>query len=464
MSGGVTTPRYAAPLLLLWAWVLYLPASARPWALLPGNPMNHDGSGTWNYHWLLHEHGLGACAANDFLYHPLRLNRLVMDGIPLDALCSWPLLEVLGWPAGFTVFAVLVSWLGGVAMAWLAVRWWRDGSVAVVAGVSYQTAWTLVLESHEGRLTQVFGAIFVPLVLGLAIRALNTRSARDALLAGVTWGLAALSYWYLGFFVALGLGMVAWVGRRALSWRVLASLAGGLVLVVAIPMGYTLWHLGEQPALDMSALSMLELNLHRDTLAEHTRFTSLQAFLGVGLPLRLLEGSLLAWGLLGRPRRLGLLPALWVLTGLSLAVGPWLLLPGGLRLPGPYLLLLELPVLRRWWWPTRALLLAAPAVALLVAGGWARLRTNLPARLRTGWAAALVSGLLLAEAFITMPRLPLATTPGVPSAAARVMAEGSGPTLVLPFSLAVSDTDVLPLLDQIHHGRPLLNGATHPEI
>jgi hypothetical protein len=181
-------------------------------------------------------------------------------------------------------------------------------------------------------------------------------------------------------------------------------------------------------------------------------------------------------------------PALWIALGLLLALGPWVKLPGGLLLPGPQLGLMDAAVLRRMWWPYRALLLAAPAVALLAAGGAARLHRGLPwlqglaarvfARLQEmevshavyrRWIPRalphlgyLLAALLLVEAFVAQPKLPLVSMPFVMSDAARALARGKGPALVLPFGRTPMRKDTTMYVDQIHHRRPLLNSPTFP--
>ncbi len=490
-------PRYMLPVylaLLLTAWIVLQPASRTPWSTLPGNLEHPDASYALNNHWVIQSRGFLASLNSRLLAFPVGEDRFVTSGFPLDVLAAWPLVKLLGWPAGLTVFLVLALWAAGAAMAWLAGRWWRSAWAAAVAGVAYQTSGVLLVEATRGAYHTVLGAVFVPLALGLLARALVTRSQRDGLLAGACAGLAALAYWYLGWFVGLGaaaLVLLGFVERRA-PWRVYLAAATALVVVAGLPLVYTAVCAAEAPGYDIDKWDMILTGAKEQSLAgwvaSENGLLSEKAPVGLWAWRPVLVGLVLL-GIWRRRRRRWMAPALWIALGLLLAIGPWVVLPGGLLLPGPQLGSMDTPMLRRMWWPYRALLLAAPAVALLAAGGAARLHGWLPrmqgladrvfARLREmevehaihrRWVPRalphlgyLLAALLLAEAFLVQPRLPLASMPFVRSAAARTLSRGGkGPALVLPFGRTPMRKDTFMYVDQIHHRRPLLNSPTFP--
>ena len=460
-TGGRSGWPWVASLLLVSAWVLLWPASGSPGALLPGDALHPDGPGTFNYHWLVHQAGLSGAAHSTWLFWPVSVDRLVMDGFPLDALASWPLLALLGWPAGFTIFVLLCLWGAGLAMAWWSSAWWRSPLAGLVAGVTYQASHILMLELYEGRATQVFAAIWLPLALGFGWRALAAGAGgrRQAVMAGLATGLAALSYWYALFLTALGLAVLL-VLARPRRWRQVGALtvggALGSVLIMALPLLYTLLHLDQQTGLQFRGGDTLLDAGRLTSLVAITSMRSLQASWRGGLPLQPLFLLMLLAGTLRLPRERWLGPALMALVGCGLALGPAVSILQW-TIPGPYRLVLEVPLLRRWWWPVRAMLLAAPALSLLAGGGGARVLRQRPL------AGTLLAAALLVESFLVMPQLPLPTLPGTPTVTARVLAQGQGPALVLPFPSGALRSDTLPLLDQIHHGRPLAMGQLPPD-
>lgn len=491
-------PRYMLPVygaLLLTAWVVLQPASRAPWELYPGNLRSPDAAYALNNHWFVHSHGLLASSNSRMLAYPVGEDRFVTSGFPLDALASWPLVSALGWPTGFTIFIVLVFWAAGAAMAWLAGRWWRSAWAAVVAGVAYQTSGVLLVEVSRGRFHNVLGAVFVPLALGLLARALMRQSQRDALLAGVAAGLATLAYWFLGLYLGLGLLALVLLAtlERRFPWRVYLSALTGLVLVVGIPLVYLGHTVAEAPGFDIDKWDMILTGQTEQALVRWVATTNAlfakDAPAGL-LALRPLLWLLVALGLWRCRLRRWFAPAIWVSVGLALAMGPWVALPGGLLLPGLQLGLMDSPVLNRMWWPYRALLLAAPAVALLAGGGAARLQRLVPrlqemvaalfARLRKmeikhgiyrRWIPRavphlgyLLVALLLGEAFLLHPRLPLVYTPAWPSVAATVLAKGKGPVLVLPLGKTPLRQDTTMYADQLVHRRPLVNSPTFPHV
>ncbi len=450
-------------LLVLSAWIVALPASARPWSLIPGDPTHTDVGATISFHWLIHTVGLLGSMHSRLLGYPLAVDRVVMNGFPLDVLVSTPLVKALGMPAGYTLFYVFELWLLGMSMAWLAGRWWRSPQGAAVAGVVAQTAGVVTMELEQGRTAQVFGAALLPLALGFFARALLDGQRRDAVAAGIVTGLAMLSYWYFGWFFGLALGALIPLAllerRRALLPCLWAGLAA--VLVIALPLAYTLRGLEEQTGMHVTMSTIVSRRGKDIRLAELVQGLGLtwKQLLGGEYSLRpiiLLLCGLGAWK--ARARRLAA-PLLWMGVGTFSALGTWLFLPGSVRIPASFALTLNLPFLCRLLWPQRSLFLVAPAVALLAAGGTAALLRRFP---RLALATWLLPVLVLTEAFALLPQLPLDSTEAAPSARAIAIGTGAGPALVLPSSSGYLRDDALILVDQVQHGRPLANWTMHP--
>lgn len=471
-------PGGAAPILAILALLIGMAlggAAALPGELLPGSERRPDGPMTWNYHWLVHSRGLLGATDWGMVGWPARGDRLTSDGFPLDALASQPLVALLGWPAGLTAWIGL-SLLGLAAgTAWLAGRASRSRTAALVAGAAVALNGSVLFELAEGRPTMVMAVAFLPWCWGWAADAMATGRLRPALASGAMLALASLTWWYALPLGLLSLLVLAGAGAAdgLLRPRVLAAAGAAFLLVAGLPLAHALADLGAQPGLDLGPGSVLT---HAGSAVTLEALTARRA---LDLP-GLLWGPhavspvvlLLILGVLvgSAPLRDAL-----VLGGISLgfgllALGPWVALPDGTLLPGPYRLALEVPVLRRWWWPERALLIAAPAAAALAGVGAVALRGRLlpmlPARGRRGASLAWAGALLLAVvggALLQHPDLlPLPSTRAQPSTRALALAHGGGPVLLLPSPSGLRSLDARAFLDQVHHGRPLVNGPMHP--
>ena len=192
------------------ALVLCAPALLHLGVALPGAPGMSDLPGTVNYHWLVSEVGLGGLFQSQQLMYPAMVDRIVLDGVPLDALASMPFTALFGWPGGFTVFCFACFLALGLAHALLARAWWGSPTAAAVAGVVAQCSPFLIQELTGGRLTQIFGAIFLPLTLYFLLSSMTRSCAKTGLLAGMCMGLGTLAYWYYGVFFGLVV-LTVWV-------------------------------------------------------------------------------------------------------------------------------------------------------------------------------------------------------------------------------------------------------------
>jgi hypothetical protein len=453
-----------AVVLLLTAWLLLLPASLEPWSLIPGDPEHTDVGATISYHWLVDTAGLAGSTHSRLLGFPLGIDRTIMNGFPLDVLLSSSLASVLGWPAGYTVFYVLELWLFGVSMAWLAGRWWRSPLAALVAGVVVQSGGVITLELQQGRTAQIFGAIFLPPALAYFSTALSHNSRRAAAWAGIAVGMAMLTYWYYAWFFGLALGVLlalALLERRPLLRPTL--IAGACTLaVIALPLAYTLGGLDEQTGMAVSLDTKVTRGSTELTVYELVQGLSVDwgdVLLGE-LTLGPMLLVLAALGTFRSPIRRTAAPLLWVAVGWLCSQGVHAELPlGNGELLAPFAISLRLPLLRRLWWPHRAFLILLPAVALLAAGGAVWLRRRVQPGSRWLW---LLPALLLGEAYLVLPQLPLDATVGGANDHTRALAQRDGPLLVLPSSGGYLRESADPLVHQTQHGRPLVNWTMHP--
>ena len=456
-------------LLLTTAVMVLAPASLDPLHRFAGDPGYPDAAATvWN-HWLVHHLGLFGTSHTRMQMYPLVVDVLVLNGFPLDTLASWPFDLLLGWPRGYGVYQIAVVWALGLSGAWLGGRWWRSAEAACVAGVACQCAAPILRELAFGRSTQAFGSVFVPLALGLYARALVEGRRRDALAAGVLTGLCALSYWYFGFFCGLGIliltGLALAEGLPWLRSTLLFGVAAGMV--VYLPALYTVGGLDQQQGgMDITLFSPIhfgEVDMRLVDLLEERDASGAMIEGVVGMtPFVVLLATL---GLVGTHFRRWSAPVAWTVAGGLLALGPILVWMGQYALPGPFAMVPSIPVLRRLWWPDRALLLVVPAVAVLAGGGADRLLA--PTRAYGRRAPALGAGLLaiglVVEAWVALPSLPMPFTSSLPSAGARALADGIGPVLVLPQAGGPYLRNRTLLLDQIFHQRPLVNGLMPPD-
>ena len=487
---GARPQGWAVVTLLLFATavVLLFPASLMPWSLFPGSPETPNQAHSANYHWLIHQEGLFGAVNSDLLLYPVKVNWPAKLGFPVDAIFSYPFTLLLGWPAGYTLFILASLWLAGVSMAWLAGRWWRSSAAALIAGVTLQCSCLISWELHSGRAAHIFGVIFIPLSIGYFCLAGSGQRWRPALKAGACCGVAMLSYWFLGFFLAVALAiiLVAAIIEGRTIFKPCLGFALGALIVAGLPAWYTLEYLDKVPGIHLGPWDTfsrlgLEMPLAKWIAGENLVIQS-QDPMGLR-KVHLVATILLLTGVIGmRPRR-WVTPAAWAATGLLFALGPWVPLPGGTTLPGPYLALLDVPILGRLWQPYQMLFLVTPAVALLAGGGGARLERFLargrrlhspeqegtPAQWVPRWSTRLAplvgplaAAAVLAEAFWSVPVLPLAATNAKPSSKAAFLAQDNGPLLLLPFHSGSGKQVSGIFIDQISHGRPLVNGRAFP--
>ncbi len=454
--------------LLLSAWLLMGPSALIP-GNFPGDPARPEVAVTVNLHWQVHSRGLSGYIADDLHGYPFRVDRVVHDGVPLDALTSAPLTALLGVPIGMWSWLLLVIWGLGLGGACLCGRWWGTERAAWIGGLGWQTSEVALREIGEGRATTAFALLGWPLALLAGLESARRPAGRWAVVAGLLAGLVALASWGLAppaIFLAVLPGLL-FPGRFL---RLLTSSAG-FGAVVAVPVAWVWSGSGELPSLSMDPWSPTLLSF---TQIRPVDLATVRLYGWDGVLVRTLcrpgVWLLVVLGLRAQSLRTTRVPAALALLGLVVALGPYL--PGPVVLP--FGLSLELPVWSRFWWVDRWSALVTLGAVLLASGAatrpgplGARIPAWLGARLPVGlpaWTArvplAPVVALVFAEAFVFSRALPWPVTPLPPSDAAKVLAERPDvPFVLLPLGEGRFRPDRLDLIDQIYHGRPMANGT-----
>jgi hypothetical protein len=417
---------------------------------------------TLHMRWLLTRSDPLASMHSRVLGFPAGVDVLSLRGPPLDALLAAGMARSVGWVAGNQVYSVAVLFGLGLAVARLAGRWWRSSGAAAVAGCAVVASGGAGAALAEGR-TDLLLALALHLVAGERLLcSLGSGRPGRAVQAGLFAGLGLLACWASWVWLVAALVLVAVLalleGRRVaapLAAFVLVSLGlAGLPLVymlvhesLSLPANLDglSWSMGEG-----GALLVIE-DLHRRASAELAALTPWML-----RPLLLVAACCSLMG--SRIRRL-LLPVALLALVLLASLGPVLVLPWGQVIPLPSQLLLGLSTTRGIWEPTAAKLLLVSTLALLAGGGAAALA----ARLGRGWLAPALVTLLVGEAFLVRPELPVQRFDWRPSERSRVLAQGRGPALLLPspggYLLQSSEAAV----DQLFHQRPLANWFRHPD-
>lgn len=289
----------------------------------------------------------------------------------VDAVLAAPLLALFGPGGGLALFTAFLLVANGLAAGWLGERVAGRGWPGPVAAAVVAFSPFVWCETNVGRTTQV---ALLPMVLAVGL-AWTAAGGRQALLTGLALSLAALEYWFYGFFGAVLVGAVyvgVLVSRPNLSTvRDLAVTAVVPALVVLPFAVYVASTWAEMPGLGNTS-----------PVPNATRLAGGMPWskglkMVLYVPQLLVVPALLAVLAPGRARALGL--ALGALFLVGVAVGEHYTLLG-VTFPTPLALLRELPAFERFWWPHRALAGVTVALAALAAttaalGGWRRWTT-----------------------------------------------------------------------------------------
>lgn len=180
-------------------------------ALRPGHVVG-DGVDLFGTLWM-YGHVAGALAAGtpllhtDAIFYPDGKDLFAeTGGNVLDAVLAAPLVWALGSPTFHPVAALLVLLANAFAFRGLARHVLRSPDAALAATLAFLLNPYLALELSCGRLTQATLA-FAPLALLAFLRASEPGrpGVAAAALAGLCVAAQATIYWYMGYFLALGM-------------------------------------------------------------------------------------------------------------------------------------------------------------------------------------------------------------------------------------------------------------------
>jgi hypothetical protein len=340
--------------------------------------------GHWNHpdalsdHWLLRWvadrvlHG-GSLLDNGDYYWPVGDHPL-LAGNGSEGFLYLPFALILAWPASATAYCVAVLIGNGLAAAWGARRFGADAAGCAVAAFVFAANPYVLQEMGSGRFTQA-NAMFLALSLswlagvGAAVRAGRAPPAVEAAGIGVLAGVGTALYWYHGVFLALAgawfLG-VHLATSGAMPWRAAAAFVAGGAAVVAGPLWWFASHWALIPGTAEGALFP-----HPEAIGDSVPWTLPFAVKGahqaaaIGVP-ALIAAVAGCVRLYRADRR-----SFAVIVGL--AVGAVLLARGPAlwgAWPDPYTLIYgSSSMLRRFWWPSRHLVLLHWAVAVAAGVG-----------------------------------------------------------------------------------------------
>ncbi len=469
MAEPSVAPRFPWWLVLPVAALLLAASWQDPVGSLPGRAWI-DGYGTqWHFwvfgEWLAQRTQLEPCT---LLFHPWGKPMLTQTGLNLvDAALAWPVRWAAGPALGSTLWVGLVL-VGNALGGWSLARALGAERGAWLGALVVMLCPFCLEELQLGRPTQamlLFPALFLADLWRLESRG-------RALRAGLWLALTALSYWYYGLLCGALLGVHGVVtlalgpDRRSplVRYAHLVGMAVLLVAPVAVPLALALWR-GEVPgllALSEGAAQGLQLRTVEGEAEGLYVLAPLAGRAGSLVEvdgLRFVPGALVAgpllWGLLvaglvaargaGRAVLLG-----WLVLCLVVAVGPFLVLGDGFvsnPIYGGVAGASE--VLRRWWWPGRAVAL----LWVLAAGMGGQALSRLPwRRLPVVLGSAFVLALALqslAEGLAPIGAWKAEQSPGL----ACLAAAQPGAVIDLP-----DNTGQRNLYLQTLHGKPILGG------
>ncbi len=439
-----------------------------PMGRLPGRPWI-DGYGTWWHFWMFGEWlaGRTELEPTTLLFHPWGKPMLAHTGLNLvDAALAWPLRLVAGPNLGASLWVAVVL-VGNAVGGWVMADAMGAGRRSWLGALVLLLCPFCLEELQLGRPTQamlIFPALFLADLWRLESRA-------RALRAGLWLALTALSYWYYGLLCGVLLGLHAVVNlalgpdRRSplVRYAHTVGLAALLVAPVAVPLGMAISG-GEIPGLlalaedggglalrtvEGEAEGLYVLSLLAGRVGSLIELDGLRFVPGALVAGPLLWGLLLA-GLVAAQGRQRVVLLAWLAALVAVAVGPVLVL-GELFVGNPLYAgaASALDVLRRWWWPGRAVapiwVLAAGLGAIALARlPWRRIPTVL------GVGFLLVLGLRVAsEGLAPLGAWEAETSPGL-----ACLAEApAGAVIDLPDSTGQRN-----LYLQTLHGKPILGG------
>lgn len=217
---------------LLLAVLVTWPALVHPTVQILGSPKGDAVKHVWNLWWMRHELLHGAWGLQTTLInfpaglelYPIEIaNGLMTAWLPLPPVLTSNLLAVVH----VFLIGLCTGWLGWLVGA-------RRAGAHVAGALAQASAFTaFTLHAGVGELRQAW---WVPLGLGVAIRARDHLRPRDFALLGFTLSIATLACFYHGFFLATAVALYA-MCTLSFNRRLLAgwALAAAIACCVVVP-------------------------------------------------------------------------------------------------------------------------------------------------------------------------------------------------------------------------------------
>ncbi len=381
----------------------------------------------------------------DAMWYPLGRPFLLGIQNVIDAVIAAPFLGALGLQHGMAAFVAVVLVSNGLAAGWMGERIGGRGVAGPLAALVVAFAPYAWCETQMGRVTQ---AVLAPLCLALGFAWTATRPdesrLRPAFFSGLWLAVAALEYWFYGFFgciVVGGLYLGAMLGHGRLhTVRALAvtALVPGLIAAPFALYVASTW--SEMPGANMESPVPNATRLFAGFPGRDALRTAMY------VPQLLFGVALLGLATRERARLGGIVLAMLFLVGV--AVGERVTIGPIEGVHTPLALLRELPGFHRFWWPHRAL-------AGVVVGAAACAAACASAGRRPRALAMLGVGLSVVQALLTPGELTSWKAPRRPMWADALP---PGPVLLLP--MLDPDAGKQFLSQWAQHHRPMVNGMS----
>lgn len=481
--------RRAAPALgALLAYAACVPWIFRPWFLsadlLPHWPppvgalIDADlNLNIWILGWIAHATLVDPTSLFDGnIYHPAPNTIVGSENMLAHVPITAPVLaltgNVLTMLKAYLVETFALSGLGMFVYVW---HHTRNAWAAFVAGAAFTFT---PFRAETVPQPQYLGLAFVPLALVSVDLYLEDRRGRWLFCFGASLVLQALSCVYVGFFIFALTPVYVLVRaiQRSPSRRgwiaPTTALAATMVASAVVLLPAALPYLGGRsdgsiPDYDLAYIQIAGWAPWRYLSGEFVWRAGIVAVLlfAVDLAARAWQRWAAATG--AAPRGGAPTVALWAMIGCAavLAIGPYLVLPGGVRIPMPYVALYEIvPGFSSIRVPTRFVIIVSAGLAALGGFTFDRLLS------RTRY-APLAAGALFVLALVgTTPEprpVMAANLHGPPAAPYHWLADQPGPGAVLEIPAQTSEMDAIENLRNSRymvasslHWRPLLNGYT----
>lgn len=433
---------------LLATW----PAPVRPDLVLglwnhPDMMSNH-----WLLVWVVDRFLSGGDLLDNELYYWPYGDQPLLAGNGADGFLYIPFHLLFGWPYGVTFYALFTMIVQGAATGVTASRLGGGVTAAIVAAAAFTANPYVVQEMGSGRFSQS-DAAFVATALGGAVVFLHDARAgrpvrdRDAVFVGAAWGIGASLYWYYGYFVvicALPILGVHLASRAGVPWRAIGIAGAVGTAILAYPLSWFMAHWGKIPGTGEETFPHREA--WGDSLGWVFPIDVNGPHQGIAMALPVLV--LAAWPLITRRDRWTLVTLVVLgLFGAALAAGPELFWTW----PDPYALFYRWTAsLRRFWWPSRHMLIVHWVVAVLAGLGAEQVVARWP---RAKWPATVALAASIPLALIAQSDLwqvPLSRW-NPPPFYQKLGAMDAGVLAELPISPRLAGTQQTLAYQLVHH-------------